>query len=71
MNCSVATLKATPTAHHLRRIVTHTLDTDVRQVSTDSPETLPAWAALKSAAGSLQTLQVKDGSIAEIGRAHV
>ena len=44
--------------------MTQTLD-DVQHPSTGDPELLPAWTALKSAAGSLQTLQAKDGSIAD------
>lgn len=47
--------------------MTQTLDTEAERLSVDSPETLPAWIALKNAAGSLQSLQAKDGSVPEPG----
>ncbi|GAB3555327.1 hypothetical protein GCM10027404_31860 [Arthrobacter tumbae] len=43
--------------------MTQTLDSDVRLPARESPEHLDSWAALKSAADSLQHLQAKDGSI--------
>jgi hypothetical protein len=45
--------------------VTQTLDSGTRLQPSIDPVQLPAWTALKSAAVSLQTLQAKDGSIAD------
>ena len=45
--------------------MTQTLDSAVQHQSAARPEQLPAWKALKDAACSLQTLQAKDGSVAD------
>ncbi len=45
--------------------MTQTLDADQRRTCTDYPGKLPGWTALKTAAGALQALQAKDGSVAD------
>ena len=45
--------------------MTQTLDSGIRLQPSIDPVKLPAWTALKSAAVSLQSLQAKDGSIAD------
>ncbi|MFJ6278677.1 DUF6421 family protein [Arthrobacter subterraneus] len=45
--------------------MTQTLDSGTRHAPGTDPAQLPAWAALKGAACSLQALQAKDGSIAD------